>query len=219
MFVLGDSASMNLHTQTPPPPSFGLSVTGSTQLGCDLLGGSLIVNDVPQRVLPVCARWPATWRAQLAGARPGVALLMTGNGFLFDRDLDGRRITFGSAEYRDLLRTFLDRTLKELAAVAPVVAVTDLGCFGKQDTGLDDTATVMDDVGRQRAFNAMLREVLSRHPAVRTLALRAFTCPQGRYEPALDGVRLHVDGVHWTPGGARLVWSWLAPRLHALTPG
>jgi hypothetical protein len=152
-------------------------------------------------------------------ALPGVALLMTGNGFLFDRELDGRRIVFGSPEYRELLRSFFDRTLKELAAVAPVVAVTDLGCFGKEDTGLDDTAAVIDDVERQRAFNGMLREVLNRHPAVRTLGLRAFSCPQGRYEPELGGVRLHADGVHWTPGGARLVWSWLAPRLHAVARG
>jgi peptidoglycan/LPS O-acetylase OafA/YrhL len=213
VFVLGDSTAWGLHHDHPPAPDSGLAVTGSTQLGCDLLGGSLVIDGHPQPVQPICAGWTATWHQGVAAARPDVALLVTGNGFLFDREVDGRIVRFGTPEYRALLQRFLDDTLAGLQASARRVVVTDMVCFAKADTGLDDTPAVVNDVPRQRAFNTLLADLLRGRPGVRLLDLRSYTCPGDRYQERVDGVPLHVDGVHWTTGGAALVWAWLAPRL------
>ena len=213
VFVLGDSTAFGLHHDYPPPASSGLNVSGSTQLGCDLLGGALIVNGQPQPVMPICSQWTGTWHQGVAVAGPDVAVLVTGNGFLFDRQVDGRLVRFATPEYRQLLAAFLDSTIAGLQASARRVVVTDMVCFGKQDTGLDDTPGVVNDVARQRTFNAMLAELLRAHPRVRLLDLRSYTCPQDRYQDELDGVRLTSDGVHWTRDGAALVWQWLGARL------
>ncbi len=149
----------------------------------------------------------------MAAARPDVAVLVTGNGFLFDRDVDGRRVRFGTPEYRDLLRAFLERTIAGLEAAARRVVVTDMLCFAKPDTGLDDTAGVIDDVARQRAFNDLLAGLLRPYRDVGLLDLRSYTCPHDHYQSRIGDVSLQVDGVHWTSGGAALVWAWLEPRL------
>jgi hypothetical protein len=215
VFVLGDSAAWNLHAQHPPRPGSGLLVEGSTQLGCDLLEGALVVDGRVQPVAEQCAAWPDSWRLQVGRQRPDVAVLVTGNGMLFDRRVDGRRVEFGSPSYRDVLRGFLDRTLRDLARTSTRVAVTTLPCFGKPDTGLDGTAAVVNDVRRQERFGELLRAELARHPRVALLDLRGHVCPGGAYREDLGGERLRTDGVHWSAGGARVVWRWLAPRLAA----
>jgi peptidoglycan/LPS O-acetylase OafA/YrhL len=215
VFVLGDSTAWLLHHEYPTATSSGFTVTGSTQLGCDLLGGSLVIDGRPQAEPPICANWTATWQQGVAAARPDVAVLVAGNGFLFDRDVDGRRVRFGTPEYRDLLRAFLGRTIAGLKAAARRVVVTDMLCFAKPDTGLDDTAGVIDDVARQRAFNDLLAGLLQPYRDVGLLDLRSYTCPHDQYRSRIGDVSLQVDGVHWTPGGAALVWAWLEPRLRA----
>jgi len=216
VFVMGDSAAYNLHTESPPGGSLGLRVSGSTQLGCDVLGGSLIVNGRPEPQAEICRGWNLTWRNQVADVRPDVSVLTTGNGMLFDRRIGGRVVAFGSTEYEALLGRFLDETLEELRRSSTAVAVTDLPCFGKPDTGFDDTSVVMNDVPRQQRFNAILARLLARHRDVRLLPLRSLTCPGDAYRREVHGVRVHTDGVHWSRDGARLVWTWLAPRLRAM---
>jgi len=216
VFVMGDSAAYNLHTESPPAASLGLQVGGSTQLGCDVLGGSLVVNGRPEPQAEVCRGWGSTWRSQVAATRPDVSVLTTGNGMLFDRRIGGRVVAFGSAEYEALLGRFLDETLRELRRSSAAVAVTDLPCFGKPDTGFDDTSVVMNDVRRQQRFNAILARLLARHRDVQLLPLRSLTCPGDVYRREVHGVRLHTDGVHWSRDGARLIWTWLAPRLRGL---
>jgi hypothetical protein len=32
----------------------------------------------------------------------------------------------------------------------------------------------------------------------------------------MDGVKVRYDGVHFSKGGAKLVWQWLGPQLRRL---
>lgn len=212
VFLLGDSSAFGLHSEFPPSdPS--VKVSGSTQLGCDLLGGELLVDGSRLGLLPVCRNWPATWRNQVTSEKPDVSVLVLGNGFLFDRVVGGRTVVFGTPEYERYLLGWLDDTLDELAASSGRVVVTDVPCFGKRDTGLDGTATIADDARRQRLVNRLVREHLAARPQVRVLDLRARFCPGDRFAERVDGVRLRPDGVHWSREGAAVVWGWLIPEV------
>jgi peptidoglycan/LPS O-acetylase OafA/YrhL len=211
VFVLGDSTAFNLHAQFRPSLP-GVEVSGSTQLGCDLLGGELVAGGVRLGDVPGCGRWPATWRDQVAAARPDAAVLVLGNGLLFDRVLDGRTVRFGGPDYERRFLRWLDATVAALAASSGRVYVTDVPCFRKRDTGLDATADVVNDAGRQHLVNRLAREHLAGRPGVEVLGLRAAVCPGDRYVQRLDGTTLRTDGVHWSRAGARIVWDWLLAR-------
>ncbi len=224
VFLLGDSTAWNLHSEHPPAPSLHVQASGSTLLGCPLTGGRLVVDgrvqSLPTDVQARCDTWPSAWRQQEAQAAPDVAVLMLGNGQLFDTDLGGRHLVFATAGFESQLDRYLDVTLAGLRAGSPRVAVTTLPCFAKTSWGGPTTedVTVVNDVGRQRWLNAAVRRYLDHHPGVELLDLRAYVCPGDRYVKALDGVRLRSDdGVHWSAAGSQLVWAWLAGQLSGPT--
>lgn len=52
----------------------------------------------------------------------------------------------------------------------------------------------------------------ARAPAVQALDLHALVCPGGTYRDSVAGVDdMRADGIHFSPGGRRLVDRWLAP--------
>jgi lysophospholipase L1-like esterase len=70
-------------------------------------------------------------------------------------------------------------------------------------------------------MNADYRELERREPdRVKVLELNRFVSPDGVFTNHLAGVDdLRGDGVHFTPAGADLVASWLAPQLRGVAAG
>jgi peptidoglycan/LPS O-acetylase OafA/YrhL len=213
-FLLGDSVAYNLHTENRPDPSLGIVPSGLTRLGCNQFGGTLVIDGRQIPSIPECAEWPADWRRQLLVEQPDVAVMMPGNGELFDHDVAGKSYTFGTPAYRDALISWMDETLGDLHEVAPKVALTTVPCYDKPDTGLDQTSDIVNDDGRQDWLNRVIRDYVADHPHVHLLDLRSAVCPDGHYEEVVNGVRLRKDGVHWTAEGAAFVWQWYAEQLH-----
>ena len=63
-------------------------------------------------------------------------------------------------------------------------------------------------------INGVISGWVAQHRAegVHLLDLDSRLCSTG-YRPVMDGTTLYQDGVHFTQGGAQLVWSWLAPAI------
>lgn len=216
VFLLGDSVAYGLHSQDKPAPELGVTVSGVTALGCNLFPGNAVIEG---RVVPLadnCAPWPAQWREALAAAKPEVGVLMVGNGELYDHRVDGRTLTFGTDAYAEAVTTWLTETTAALGEVAPKLAVTNLPCYSKPDTGLDPTPAIINDTTRQDWLNEVIARFVAAHPEVHLIDLRSFVCPTGAPTPTLNGVVLYKDGVHWSTQGAATVWSWLAGQVRAL---
>ncbi len=143
-------------------------------------------------------------------------VLMVGNGELYDHRVDGRTLTFGTDAYAEAVTTWLTETTAALGEVATKVAVTNLPCYSKPDTGLDPTPAIINDTTRQDWLNEVIARFVAAHPEVHLIDLRSFVCPTGAPRPTLNGVVLYKDGVHWSTQGAATVWSWLAGQVRAV---
>ena len=216
VFLLGDSVAYGLHSEDRPAPELGVTVSGVTALGCNLFPGSAVIDG---RVVPLadnCGTWPAQWREALAAAKPEVAVLMVGNGELYDHEVDGRTLTFGTDAYAEAITNWLTETATLLGQVAPNLAVTNLPCYAKPDTGLDPTPGIINDTARQVWLNDVIARFVAAQPEIHLIDLRGHVCPSGTATSTLDGVLLYKDGVHWTHEGAAAVWTWLAGQVRAV---
>lgn len=217
VFLLGDSVAWYMHHKNPPDPSLGLDVTGLTKLGCGQFPGSQVVfgRRIPRD--PGCDQWPAEWREAVKVAQPRISVMMPGNLELFDHaDVKGLDYTFGTAEYREALISWMETTTTDLGKSSEAVAITTVPCYDKPNSGLDENYKVVNDEGRQDWLNGVIREFVRAHPEIQLLDLRGAVCPRGRYEEVVDGVKLRFDGVHWTPAGSAWVWRWMAAQLRTM---
>jgi hypothetical protein len=216
VFVVGDSVAYGLHSSYRPERSLAIQVDGLTQLGCGLTPGELRVGRRRLGLPQQCRDWPRKWPATLAENAPDVSMLMLGNGELFDRDVDGRTLRFGSPAYDDWLTRTLDAYLPLMSPQGQPVVVTDVPCYAKVDRGLDDTPAIVNDRARHDRLNALLARWAQRHRGTVTLLhLDEPVCPGGQPLATVEGQRFSDDGVHPTAAGAAYLWRWLAPRLRA----
>ena len=51
---------------------------------------------------------------------------------------------------------------------------------------------------------------MKHHPDAVLADLHAQTCSAG-YRSVINGVSLYEDTLHFTPRGAAMIWTWLAP--------
>jgi peptidoglycan/LPS O-acetylase OafA/YrhL len=209
VWLLGDSVAYGLHTDHRPDPSYGITSGGLTRLGCNVAGGQIAMKGQAVPTFDFCAEWPGNWHEDIAKVRPDVAVLMPGNGELFDHVVDGRSYEFGTPEYKKFMEDWIGADLATMRQSAGEVAVTTIPCYDKPDTGLDPTPTYVNDVDRQRWANDVIRGYVADHPDVHLFDLRSAVCDGDTYLDVKDGVRLRTDGVHWTAPGADLVWRWL----------
>ncbi|WP_353953645.1 acyltransferase family protein [Knoellia sp. S7-12] len=217
VFLLGDSVAWNMHHDNPPDPALGLDVSGSTKLGCGQFPGGLVVFGQKEPVNPVCRDWPAEWRETVQRLKPKISVMMPGNLELFDHhDSNRNDYAFGTPEYRDALLEWMETTTNDLGETSQAVAITTIPCYDKPNTGLDENYRVVNDVTRQDWLNGVIRNFARTHPEVHLMDLRSAVCPDGRYEEVVGGVKLRVDGVHWSPAGSQWVWRWMAGQLRTI---
>jgi peptidoglycan/LPS O-acetylase OafA/YrhL len=221
VYVVGDSVGFTLGYWYPKGTVRGMRVGGDTELGCGLARAPVVLAGAVQPVDPKCTRWPRTWRAGAAAARPDVSLLVLGGWEVLDHQVDGAVATPGSPEYERYIDSELQLAYDQLAPSSHRIAILNVPCYHQQDTGLDRSiAENRNDPGRGRWLNQVLGRFVAAHSdKVALLDLDGFLCPGGRYLAKLHGVQVRYDGVHFTEGGAKLVWRWLGPQLRSLAGG
>jgi hypothetical protein len=237
VFLAGDSMALTLFggLQVTGAPQ-RVTVTGGTRyLGCALEpytdGIFLSTGLYPTSQLGGCPDWADEWRREVTQDRPNVAVLLIGVWDMYDSEINGRRIVYGSRESDQRLSALLDEAIRTLGSSgAKVVLLTE-----PYDSPVLDPSDIgwgRFDPHRVDHWNWLLRRAVNRHRRIaRIVDLRAFVSPHG-YTDTLDGVTplrgtlsgpaggplvLHEDGVHFTPAASVLVARWLLPRLRAIT--
>jgi peptidoglycan/LPS O-acetylase OafA/YrhL len=189
-----------------------------SSLGCQLFAGERVVNGQPFDGGPQCAAGRADRDRWIREFRPEVVLVLSGVWEVYDKQVDGRRLDFGTPEYDAWFSENLDRLVGQLSASGGRVVFLTALC---NDRLLDITETALpeNDEARVDHVNDLYREAVARQPdRAGIIDLHAKVCPGGKYVSELDGRAVRDDGVHFTPEGADLVLQWLGPQVRSLAP-
>jgi peptidoglycan/LPS O-acetylase OafA/YrhL len=214
-FFLGDSNAFNLRSNYTADVAPDFRLSGSTQLGCGLFPQTLVADG---KVIPpqaVCADWIKRRAAELTSAKPDLGVLFAGSWEQYDRVVDGTVLVAGTPEFETDLASRFAGELRTLAATSRHVAIVTDHCHRTPDLGTGPEPHIVNDDNRVAAVNTAVRRAAEEAGVpVRVIDLNTFLC-SGGYTATRDGVTLRVDGLHFTPGGARIVWAWLGPQLRA----
>jgi len=68
---------------------------------------------------------------------------------------------------------------------------------------------------RVGAFNDIVEQTAASVPNMHTLPLDQLLCPGGQALITEGGSVIRYDGVHTSPAGSAIIWSWLQDQLRA----
>jgi peptidoglycan/LPS O-acetylase OafA/YrhL len=211
-FLVGDSVPYSLRIYYPQRDIPGLSVAGSTFLGCGLIPEQVAAGDQVKTLDPHCVPWSQQWPVEVAQQRPDVGVLFPGIGEQFDHVVDGQRLAFGSEPFEQHLDSYLETALASLGgAGARPVALVNVPCHDVPNFGLGSDAPVINDEQRIHRLDDLIGRYGEAH-GVPVIDLYGFLCAGGKLKD-FNGVKMRDDGLHFTAEGAAIVWRWLAPQL------
>jgi peptidoglycan/LPS O-acetylase OafA/YrhL len=215
---LGDSVSWTLGRVHPeqPGPDDAVAVWNRAEWYCELVPAPRRENG---RTLPPsegCPDWRSSWARDVETFDPQVVALHVGAWEVFDRRIGGRWVPFGSAESDALLLETLDDVTELATARGARLALLTVPLF-ERSPGVSATEWTQNEHWRTRHLNDLLRRHAADHPElVSVVELGRWVCPGDRCRDEVDGSALRYDGVHFSPEGAAVAASWLAPRLAEL---
>jgi hypothetical protein len=155
--------------------------------------------------------WPAQWPQDVERFRPDLTILMPGAWDIFDREVNGTWLTFGSRDYDRYFQTQLSRAISTLTADGGRVVFMSSPPFER-----DDSVSAFEPWGpknawRVRHVNELVRASVTGIPGVYFLDYATAFCAQHR--DTCDSGRF--DGVHYTDDAAAVVNQWIVPNALA----
>jgi peptidoglycan/LPS O-acetylase OafA/YrhL len=180
-------------------------------LFCELVKGAHRENGVVLPPSDKCVNWESDWRHDVELFQPDVTVLELGAWEIFDREINGEWIAFGTPEYDAILEPILQKAVDALSSGgAPVIVLTT-----PRFTRTDGTQEwLINDVSRTDHFNALLATLARKNPNTVVLVdLGNYLCPANDCHKEINGVKMRPDGVHFKDADARVVAAWLAPTM------
>jgi peptidoglycan/LPS O-acetylase OafA/YrhL len=219
VLLLGDSEAYALSTGASAVRR-ALDVTTVSYFGCGIGPGvpvtdSLAIRDDGHGV--ACPSVAGRFADVIAERDPQVVLLGVGAFEVFDRQVDGRRVRYGSPEWDALTLARLHATLGSYRAGDRTVLAMAAPCFTPRidadslkivtEAQAEEMRAVRADDARTHHWNSLLRQVAA-DEGVQVLPYDELYCgvPEAQ-QPE------RPDGVHLSDRGAEDVWRWLLPQL------
>ncbi len=193
----------------------GVALPYEVELGCGIARGRVFTQGRWRPSLPQCENWPERWQQAVEVNDPDVSIMLVGIWELFDREVDGRHLRFGTPEWDAYLRGELDTALSILTAEGRTALVLSVPCYEYRPEQVLTWGPERGDQQRIAHVNELFAEAVARSPGdARLVDLNGFLCEDGAYRDVdLGGAPLTDDGVHLTEAGAHYVWRWLAPQV------
>ncbi len=220
VLLVGDSVAWSLANGFRPAleRASGVRVINRAMPGCGLAhgrlkeNGKILVRNSGSR----CGDWPEHWTRYVVETRPDLVLVLVGGWDIYDREVEGEWLAFGSAAYDAYLRGLLERAGRVLGSGGARVVMLSSPYYHREDAA-SAMQPAISERWRIDRFNAVLRDyVASTRGAVTLLELGDWVCEDPRCEAQREGVALRTDGAHFSTQGAMLTAAWLAPQLHAI---
>jgi len=212
-FLVGDSVTYGLRKEYPGAPTTGLVIDGSTRLGCGVIPSKNFVAGKDDLPAVGCEQWVEQWPAQIAAAKPGLAVLFLGHWQQFDVDDDGQLLVFGTPRFEEWLDGWLDKFTTSMRSASKHLAIVNVPCHRTYDDGVNPRPAITNDDRRTRWLNDAISRYAASHQGIAVVDFFGWLCAPGRNPELIDGVKMRVDGVHFTVQGSHLVWNWLGPQL------
>jgi peptidoglycan/LPS O-acetylase OafA/YrhL len=195
-----------------------LSVWNQARIGCGVLRGERVLVDGNWSALDEdCVDWPTRWRAYVEAFDPDAVVLLAGAWDLYDREVGGHVLEFGSRDADEYLASEVTEAVDVLGSAGATVFLLTTPYYTPHDIAVVSTAPRFE-AARIDALNGTYNEVAERLAGrARVLDLNGFVA-----SASSDGMRssdLSGDGVHFTNSGADVVARWLARALGAVVGG
>ncbi len=190
-----------------------VAVWNQAVLFCELVKGDHREGDEIKKASDTCLNWEQDWRDDVDQFKPDVTVLQLGAWEIFDREINGTWLTFGSPEYDKVLEPVLQRAVDALHSQGAPVIVFTTPRFVRDD-GTSAKEWTQNDVSRTDHFNVLIRKLAAANPSSVVLVdLGNFLCPNNECRKEIDGVAMRHDGLHFDEHDAKVVATWLAPQF------
>ncbi|MBD2760235.1 acyltransferase [Yimella sp. cx-573] len=211
--ILGNSIPASLAVAYRGALFPDLSVNTVVNFGCEPWDGARLADGKPQNPSESCSQWRGDWPGKVRAGKSELTMLFTPQSLVSDWQVGGRKLTFGTPEFEKWLgNTLTGVQSASRAAGAKKFAVINLACH--RVPRISSEADLINDDARVRKLNAMIARwgaankvtVIDQYGALCT----------GGYHDTVNGVQLYRDTLHFTSGGAEVMWRWLAPRIQII---
>lgn len=220
VLVLGDSVGISLEFSFPQQKFPRVGLDGAAVFGCGVMPQWLAINGSKQtkNPAPECSNIYKGWKPKLTADKNPVVLLSVGGWEVFDHVTPtGSIVDAGSPRYAAYLLLYLNKALEKIGPNSKVV-IPNVPCYDWSSSVVAgvDLAPIRNASYRGKAVNAVLATFAKQHPSqVRIADVASKICPGGKPRDYVNGVKLRLDGVHYTVEGGKIVWGWLMPTLYA----
>ncbi|HUC31793.1 MAG TPA: acyltransferase family protein, partial [Ilumatobacteraceae bacterium] len=216
LVIVGDSTAHSLAINLPDGIGGTFSIADGSVDGCSVYdsGKAISSRNGFTRTFSECTGWEQDWVSDAAGSE--VALVVLGAWDVFDVDVDGQRLAFGTPENDARFKAGVQKGIDALTAAGVKVALLEIPCMRPVDApgaGVPALPERGDDA-RVAHLNQLLREVASANPNS-----TVFVTGPAEYcsDPTIaTSLAYRWDGVHAYKPGAKLTYETIAPALLAI---
>ncbi len=219
--ILGDSTAHSLAVNKPAGIGDTFKITDGAQAGCSVYsdGKAVSSRNGYSRSFGGCSGWQEHWANKAQKGNAEVALIVLGAWDVFDVEVGGTTIVFGTP---DADARFMNGLLSGIAALASVgvhSALLEIPCMRPIDVEGAGFPAVPErgDDARVAHLNDLLRQVAATTPGTATFI-------DGPQEYCTDeelatNVRYRWDGVHPLSSGSKLTFETIANALLSIPIG
>jgi hypothetical protein len=214
--VVGDSQAHSLAVNLPSGIESTFDVDDGSIDGCSVYDSGNIVTARPgfSNTFGICEGWVSRWAE--AAEEHDVALVVLGAWDVFDLEIGGTLIPFGTPEFDAMFMSNTLRGIQAMTATGAKVVLLEVACMRPQDV---DGAAVpalpeRGDDGRVAHVNDLLRQTAAYLPD----KVSFVEGPDEWCDDPLISTDLGYrwDGVHVHRPGANLIFETIAPHLLAI---
>jgi peptidoglycan/LPS O-acetylase OafA/YrhL len=214
--IIGDSQAHSLAINLPRGVEATFTISNGAINGCGVIESGRLVTARSgfRRTFDDCEGFASRWASSAQGKE--VALVVLGAWEVFDLEVDGQLIAFGSPAGDALLRRQITTGVQALVGVGTQVALLEVPCMRPIDApgaGVPALPERGDDA-RVAHLNDLLREVAAADPAHVTFVEGPDAWCS---DPAIaTDLAYRWDGVHVYKPGAKLILETITPALLAI---
>jgi peptidoglycan/LPS O-acetylase OafA/YrhL len=216
--VVGDSQAHALALNLPKGIADTFTIRDGSVDGCSVYDTGTVRSKLTSfnRTFADCKGWDKKWAKAATKAKAQVALVVLGAWDLFDVEVGGKVIAFGTPAADQRFIGDLGIGITALRATGANVALLEVACMRPQSVKGAAVPPLPErgDDRRVAHLNSLLRQVAASDPAhVSYVSGPSQWCSDAAISSNLD---YRWDGVHVYKPGAKLIYETIAPALLAL---
>jgi peptidoglycan/LPS O-acetylase OafA/YrhL len=218
LVIVGDSQAHSLAINLPEGIGDTFSIADGSVEGCSVYDDGSVQSSREgfSRSFTNCAGWAQKWADAAASSNADVALVVLGAWDVFDVEVGGTLVEFGTPAADQRFVTDLREGVAALSTKGVHVALLEVACMRPQDVegaGVPALPERGDDA-RVAHLNDLMRQLAAEDP----LGVSFVSGPtQWCNDPAIaSDLGYRWDGVHVYKPGAKLIYETIAPALLAI---